>query len=726
MSGSFTFAVLVIFMLTAADLAHAQPTPTATAVGPWRTGVAVTCPGGRVIPANTVISGPDVTPAQLCGTGSSSSSSSGASGAVVSNTGNFAQDTVTNSVNLAIVMNTKNPMVSSFMQGAATSFISSMFANNAEAQRQQQAMAAAILQRQQEQERQARIAQQQKFDAMYARLSQALKLEGVPFGLSLKPMSTGQDLQLKNLSSSGPGDLKLKMGNSGGYGIQGLPGIYVGGPAGGSSGGPAGEGSTNGGGMPGLPGIYLSGVQPSQAPALAQTAQTLNGPERTVAEDTALQTAQQNPALTAPSQDPRVANFQQANQDYQEALQENTKATVDYQTAQAHVAADQSALDVAQKQLQSVAPSAEQQQAFNQMLAAAKSDEAASAVARQGFDSTEIHLSASRDRAVVALAATSPTSSTAPVAGLRPEAVAMNLKAPDRTGTPVSLPMPKASLTKPSLPVASVPAGPLHIEAQLHARLEGLQEALRRLSEDEKKRGEAREAAAKDVDEAVEDAEERGVGMLFDLLATGWDNCAPLAQGGVVGKFERDAARIEGQIQDVYKEASAAKAGSDLGPFNEKAEALDRTKLWLERSIHQIEASKHVLDTANAAGETNGILKESKGDWQSSLEGLGKTIGMALDDKRITDYLGSDKIGMVTCHVAAIKATSSAIDSALDIFKEGNAAEDLRRMDDNTMKFLGAQKELDRKLKATTAQLNCYKLPDPASLVSCAQKTGQP
>ena len=360
------------------------------------------------------------------------------------------------------------------------------------------------------------------------------------------------------------------------------------------------------------------------------------------------------------------------------------------------------------------------------MLAAAKTDEAASALARQGFDSTEIHLSASRDRAVVALAATSSPSSSAPVAGLRPNAVAMNLKTPDRSGTAISLPVPKASLLKASLPGPSEPARMLPTEAQLHARLEGLQAALRRLSEDEKKRGEAREAAAKDVDEAVEDAEERGVGMLFDLLTTGWDNCAPLAQGGVVGKFERDAARIEGQIQGVYKEASAAKAGSDLGSFNEKAEALQRTKLWLERSIHQIEASKHVLDTANAAGETKGILKESKGDWQSSLEGLGKTIGMALDDKRITDYLGSDKIGMVTCHVAAIKATSSAIDSALDIFKEGNAAEDLRRMDDNTMKFLGAQKELDRKLKATTAQLNCYKLPDPAGLVSCVQKAGQP
>ena len=42
------------------------------------------------------------------------------------------------------------------------------------------------------------------------------------------------------------------------------------------------------------------------------------------------------------------------------------------------------------------------------------------------------------------------------------------------------------------------------------------------------------------------------------------------------------------------------------------------------------------------------------------------------------------------------------------------------------MKFLAAQKALDGKLKATTAQLNCYKLPDAAKVVSCVQTAGKP
>lgn len=222
-------------VLLATGLVRAQyiPTPTATAVGPWRTGVSVHCPDGRTIPANTAISGPDVTPEQLCGIQSSSGTAS-TGGAVISNTFNFQQDMLTNSVNLLIVSNTKNPFVSSFMQGAASSFISSMFQNNAEADQQRAIMAQQILERQQEAERQRRIAEQQRLDAMFARLSAALKLEGVPLTLSLKTMdsSSPDSLQLKSMNSVGPDGLKLKMNEASptAYGLKGLPGIYVGGP----------------------------------------------------------------------------------------------------------------------------------------------------------------------------------------------------------------------------------------------------------------------------------------------------------------------------------------------------------------------------------------------------------------------------------------------------------------------------------------------------------------
>ena len=253
---------------------------------------------------------------------------------MISNTGNFTQDTLTNSVNLAIVMNTKNPIMSSFMQGAATSFISSLFADNSEALRQQQAMSEEIARRAREQAEQRRIAEQQRIDAVFARLNRELKLEGLPFSLSLKGMNSADPaaLQLKGMNSSGPEGLSLKLSQSSptSYGLKGLPGIYVGGPAGSDD---SATGSENpnlvngpgtgrtGPGIPGLPGIYLDGAQPEQAAEFAQAANNLSGPDKTLAQDAALEAAQRNPALTQPSQDPKVQTFQQNVKDYDQATQ---------------------------------------------------------------------------------------------------------------------------------------------------------------------------------------------------------------------------------------------------------------------------------------------------------------------------------------------------------------------------------------------------------------------
>jgi hypothetical protein len=730
-----TFILATVWLLAVEILAAQNiPTPSGTAVGPWRTGVSVTCPNGTVIPANTVISGPDVTPEELCGLHSSSGNTGASSPNVkISNTGNPMQDAVTNSVNMLIVSNTKNPFVSSFMQGAATGFLSSMFANNAEAEKQRAIMAAEILRRRLEEERQRQIAEQQRQDAMFARLSAELKLDGLPMNLAMKGLnsSSPSDLQLKSMNSSGPDALKLKIGDPGptAYGLKGLPGIYVGGPAGGpstaaSSGGAIastganpnlvndpGTGNT-GLGIPGLPGIYLDGAQPSQAPQLAQTAQNLNGPERTVAEDTAIHAAENSPVLKAPSQDPNVQTFQQNDQDYQHALSANAAAVQQLETAQAHVESDKSAIEVAKAQLASVTPSVEQQHAFDQMLSASKSDEAAAMIARQNFDSTQISLSASRDRTSQALAQVS----LGPAIDLRGTAssTVANLKAPDRLGVPVVASQPVVKV-QPVVPHSSV-AKPIPTEEQLHKRLEGLQESLKHLMEAEERRGETREEAVKDVEEAVDDAQERGADMLLDLFLTGWDHCAPLAQGGVVGKFERDAERTEEELQKVYKEASVTKDASKLGEFNEKAEALENTKLWLEQSIHKIEGYKQDVDDLKAAGDTADAIAKSQGKLEFSVESLRKAIDMGLDNKQIVGVLQLSECGAVT-----VKAGSSIIDSVYDIFKEGDAAVALRQADENTMQFLKAQASLNGQIKRTVKQLNCYKLSAPDAIVNCIQ-----
>ena len=590
--------------------AHAQyiPTPTATAVGPWRTGVAVHCPDGRTIPANTAISGPDVTPEQLCGIKSSSGTSS-TGGAVISNTGNFQQDILTNSVNLLIVSNTKNPLVSSFMQGAASSFISSMFQNNAEADRQRAIMAQQILERQQEAERQRRIAEQQRLDAMFARLSAALKLEGVPLTLSLKTMdsSSPDSLQLKNMNSVGPDGLRLKLSDASptAYGLKGLPGIYVGGPgssdstSSGSAVASAGQNSgsnpnlvngpgtgTTGSGIPGLPGIYLDTAQPAQAPQLAQAAQTMTGPERTLAEDTAIHAAEKSSDLAGSSRDPKVQSFEQADQDYNKALEANVDAAQQLEETQRHVESDKSAVEVARAQLASITPSVEQQQKFDQMLSAAKTDEDASMLARQNFDSTQITLSASRDRAVSLLSQTAPSTANIPTPTTASPSVSSNavqfthssqpvtaqlLRPAVEKGGPIETPpTPKAvSITKPlgidaclaaATHSATPPASRPSVE-QLREQLGIAKESLARLLETHMRENEEREDWAQDMRKS-------GVSLghqAFDLTVK-----------AVLGHYAADA-KLESDWAFLYSNKKTYEGAKDAEErFKSAAEAADK------------------------------------------------------------------------------------------------------------------------------------------------------
>jgi hypothetical protein len=160
-------------------------------------------------------------------------------------------------------------------------------ADEALRQQQQQLMMAELRRREQEAEQQHREEEARRLAAMYNRLASTLKLVGLPH------------LQMKS-SGTSVGGLQMKLGdNAQGYGIPGLPGIYVGGPGPGSGMTPktpstlklktgddamgaelAGNASSasqspSGGqpgyGIPGLPGMYTGG--PSSAPAVTPPAQ---------------------------------------------------------------------------------------------------------------------------------------------------------------------------------------------------------------------------------------------------------------------------------------------------------------------------------------------------------------------------------------------------------------------------------------------------------------------
>jgi hypothetical protein len=746
-----TLIIASVISTAVAGFVSGQETPQGVAAGPWRTGVAVHCPDGRTIPANTIISGPNVTAEELCGSNSTSGNSSN-SGALISNTGNTAQDLVTNSVNLFIVSHTTNPFVSGFMQGAATSFISSMFANNAEAQRQQQLMAQEILRRKQEQERQRRIAEQQRFDAMYARLSGALKLEGLPFDLGLKPMNTGADLELKSMNTSGPDALKLKMGNGGGKGIPGLPGTYVGGPAGTQTatndatpdnsgkgygiqglpgiyvGGPAGAQTTgtaapSNSGIPGLPGIYLNGVQPSQAPQLAQAAQDLSGPERALAQDTALHAAQQNPALTAPAQDPRTEDFQHANQEYQQALQASTRANQDYQIAQGHVEADKSALDVARAKLSQVTPTPEQQQAFNQMLAAAKTDEDDAAAARKIFENTDTQLSLSRTKAAGALAQLSPPAGAATVDLSSAKSAPALMRTSTPVGHPISTsssaaaappqpapPVPALKLSSSSVlatadPLATCVASVAHASnaaattptlEQLHSQLEVSQEALRRLIETHEKEDALREQWEDETKDAIHDAKKQAFDLSVDYVL----RKAQAITRAKIWKSDAEAEELQKLLAGSGDSTKLASLRSQIEQAAARKQSLQHTLQSLKDLKDGVEEQERLRDLREWGSKDPKQLQEASG----YLEGIKQLVQAALAENAVKDTLQFTPYAN-----DAIKWGSSLIDTSYDLTAEFMSARRLDQLNRNSDQYLQAVKALNGRIQVTVAQMNCYK-----------------
>jgi len=347
-----------------------------------------------------------------------------APGRTISNTGNLQQDMLTNGINLAIQSNVQNQVVSAGMQGFVTGFLSSMYANAAERDRQQQLMNAEIARRNAILAEQARVAHQKEMDAMFARLNGELKLSGTAPGLQMKGLGGTPSLQMKGMTGS-PDSLQMKLGSdtssgagnsSNGYGIPGLPGTHVGGErasAGSDPNLPNISGGAPNGGIAGLPGIYLSSEQIEKAPELAQRSLSIQGPEKTTAEDVALAAGAQNASLQAPSTNPAVTDYQQKAADYQQARDVQQEQAQDVAEAAGHLQADKTALGVAQQQLQAIAqPTPEQQAAFQQMVGQTGQDEQLAMQARVGFDTAGGELNLRRDVAVHALAATTQTGVT--------------------------------------------------------------------------------------------------------------------------------------------------------------------------------------------------------------------------------------------------------------------------------------------------------------------------
>jgi hypothetical protein len=703
-----------------------------------------------------------------------------AAGAV--STGSLTGDALNLGANLWIINNVKNPYTAVFAQKFSQGFLTALFSNtnsNSEAQRQQQLANEAVQREQQEAAERARIAEQQRIDAMFARLNSQLKLSGSAIQLALKTGGPMEDLPMK-LSNSGPHNgLRLKLGDSptNGSGIQGLPGIYVGGPVDTADGSgelklklgdapapaPATTQPIPSVGIPGLPGLNLNNVEPSQAAQLADAATALTGPERGVVEDAVLLAAQKNPAISAPSDDPFVADYQKEAQVYDGAMQQQQQALQKASEAEGHVQADKAALDYASKVVQSPDATEAQKQAFQQMQSAAHSDEDAAVAARQMFEQTDVHLSIVRDRASDALASLAPpptnlgasTSSASPAAALGPGGHA-------QASPPVvvSSSVPVLSLSsKPQILAASPAGGKPHVISvseclasysptgsvpaleELQKKLESTMTAIEQIAKSQNTASDLREYWSKELSDAHMDIFNNGSDALLDgVLGMGKTH---LEMDKKAYQESLEASMKESQQLRWEHQATAgfgspnAVVETKIADYTARAQALLEQRKGYEERLEGIEKVSNIFEkykngrdgylffTDNAVmpckfGEDgkidcdelmkhNALKKIADGDIVTDMDLFKQALKVGV--KYAEPTLEFTPYGAVA--LGAFEFGSLAVDTTIDMIAIYNSKERLQQVKQNDVQFARARSVLGARMERLSAEVGCYHEANP-------------
>lgn len=659
---------------------------------------------------------------------------------------NLQQNIVSYGANM-MVANIQDSTTRSFMNGFTNSFLQRMFDNEQEAARQRQILEQQLAEQRRRMEEQRRIAEQQRLDAMFARLNSQLKLQGLPFDLALKPMNSGEPLQLKGMNSSGPDELKLKLGQSDStptsYGLKGLPGIYVGGPAGTDTAGAqsstttgnpnlaSGPGTgTTGPGIPGLPGIYLDRVQPQEAPELAQAATHLSGPDQTLAQDVALQTAKKNPVLSGPSDDPTIQDFQQKAQQYDGAQASAKVAQDQWNEAQSRVDSDKAALDMARAKVESDKATPDQQQAFKQMVELAKTDEDAAQRAREIFDGASAHVSLTRADAASALASLVPatgtsTNTSSAHASLQTvpatssvvdlsqahTSTPITLKLGTSNGVPIPTGPPRATAVATTTPAIQAVAQDLNgclVTAaghpistatlpsmeQLRAQLEDAEERIRRMVEDREKQDELGAEAAQQIKDAQNDAKKQAIELTADYVlhkaiagvrSGTWESGRELSNLNKLAQAETDPSKLaalQSQIQQATLRQQNLKLAKDV----------------LENGKDRLEEYERLRDFHEWASKPADLQKAT-----GQMEGIKQVVTAALSESSVKAAL------QYTPYVDdAVKWGSSMIDTSYDLLAEYLGSKQLDQYNNNSAEYLKALAALDRRVRVSVAQLSCY------------------
>jgi hypothetical protein len=357
-------------------------------------------------------------------------------------------------------------------------------------------------------------------------------------------------------------------------------------------------------GIPGLPGINLNDVEPARAAQLADQATTLTGQDRSVVEDVALKAAQKNPELTTPSVDPFVTNFQKESESYDAAMKQQQEAVQKVREAEGRVQGATAAITYAGQLAQSPNATDAQKQAFQQMQAAASSDEGAAVTARQIFERTDVHLSIVRERASDSLAVLAPP----PVNASAPQQVSPYSAAPTMTGAkgtaaPVSnspavmnlnpsaktvilaTPPPggKPYLMSVNECVASYsPNGAVPTLEELQNNLESAMKAMEQIAKSQENTNALKEDWTKVVSDANTDIFNNGSDTLLDGLLGVTKTSLEMYRESLRGGLEASMTESK-QLRAEYKSVSSNPAEKALWE-SKKTEFLSRAQIQLENN----------------------------------------------------------------------------------------------------------------------------------------------
>jgi hypothetical protein len=459
-----------------------------------------------------------------------------------------------------------------------------------------------------------------------------------------------------------------------------------------------------------LPGIYLDTAQPTQAPQLAHAAQTMTGPERTVAEDSAIHAAEKNSALTGSSQDPKVQSFQQADQDYKQALEANAAAAQQLEETQRHVESDKSVLEVARGQLASITPSVEQQQKFDQMLSAAKTDEEASMLARQNFDSTQITVSASRDRAVSALSQTAPSTANISSPTTASPSASSNAVELTHASQPVTAQVLRPAVEKggpietPPTPKPVSMTKPLDIDACLAAAAHSATPPVSRPSVEQLRQqlGIAKESLARLLETHMRENEERE-DWAADMRKSGVSlghQAFDVTVKAVLGHYAADA-KLESDWAFLYSNKETYEKAKDAEErFKSAAEAAD--KIATLRDADQV--YRDYNDPKRRPGDVTPALDAAKLAVKAFLsrEDVQKTI------ERWAQY-GVEAGEAVPFVDRTVTIGGGLIDAGYDLTVEYLGFQQIQQADRNSELFYRGAAPLQKKIQTTTDQLKCFR-----------------